>query len=328
MKTKAASYSVLPRPEAPAEGWRRIASNVLKLAVSLILILWILHDTNVQEIGTAVRKAEIWLLGTAFMLHGLGFALGALRWRLLLRARGSDASLKFLVESYLVGVLFNNFLPSTVGGDFYRTFDSWRLGQSKANAVAIVFIDRFLGILSLMFFALLALFSNTELTSKIPHITLWVGLGSLGLAVGIWILFMPPSWLMKFVRRQRIPLMPRIVHLMQALFAFQGQQGLLLKALMLSALLQINVVIHYFLISKAISLPIPVFSFLLIVPLATVITMLPISVNAIGVRESVFVYFFSHFSVSVPQAIAFAWIVYSMIVLQGIIGGVVYLYHR
>jgi hypothetical protein len=301
---------------------------VLKLAVSLTLILWILHDTNVQEIGAAVSKAEIWLLGTAFMLHGLGFALGSLRWRLLLRARGSNASLKFLVESYLVGVLFNNFLPSTIGGDFYRTFDSWRLGQSKANAVAIVFTDRFLGILSLMLFALLALFSNNALTSKIPHITLWVGLGSLGLAVGTWILFMPPSWLREFVRRQRIPLPPRIVHLMQALFAFQGQKLLLLKALILSSLLQLNVVVHYILISKAISLPIPVSSFLLIVPLATVITMLPISVNAIGVRESIFVYFFSHFSVSTPQAIAFAWIVYSMIVLQGIIGGAVYLYHK
>ena len=38
----------------------------------------------------------------------------------------------------MVALFFNNFLPSTVGGDVVRMYDSWRLGNSKSDAVTVV----------------------------------------------------------------------------------------------------------------------------------------------------------------------------------------------
>ena len=52
--------------------------------------------------------------------------------------------------------------------------------------------------------------------------------------------------------------------------------------------------------------------------------MLPISINGIGLRESVFVFFFSAFGVVKYQAIAFAWLAYGLVILQGLLGGIVY----
>ena len=309
-------------------GQRKLLLNLLKFVISAGLIYWMLRSTELSEIFAAIREATFGLLLIAISLHLMGFAIGAFRWRLLLRSRGSDASIRFLIESYIVGMFFNNFLPSTIGGDVYRTYDSWRLGQSKSSALAVVFVDRFLGLMTLVLFALLALFSANELTQSIPYLSLWLGLGLSGMVAVVWLLFFPPHWLPTFIANLKLPFGDKIRGILEAFLAFRGQRSVLVKALLLSALLQVNVIVHYYLIALALSLPVPFVSFFLIIPLATVITMLPISVNGIGVRENVYIFFFAPFAVSRPEAVAFAWIAYGMVVLQGLLGGILYALRR
>ncbi len=52
--------------------------------------------------------------------------------------------------------------------------------------------------------------------------------------------------------------------------------------------------------------------------------MLPISVNGIGLRENTFFFFLGIFGIIKSNAIAFAWIEFSFILIQGIIGGLIY----
>ncbi len=327
-KTESMSEAVSLPQRKGTMSKKSVLLNLLKIVVSGGLIYWILRGTNLAEIGTAVRGANVWLLILAFSLHLLGFTISAYRWRMLLRTRGSDTSIRFLLESYIVGMFFNNFLPSTIGGDVYRAYDSWRLGQSKASAMAVVFVDRFLGLLALMLFALLAMLNANELTASIPYLYLWVSLGIAGMLVFVWMIFMPPRWLPELVANLKMPFGNKIRGIIEAFLAFQGQRTVLLKALFLSALLQANVVVHYYLIARALNLPIPFFSFFLIIPLATVITMLPISVNGIGIRENSYIFFFAPFAISTPQAVAFAWVAFGMVVVQGVLGGIVYALRR
>ena len=312
----------------PAQKYKKLLLTLVKIAISSGLIYWILRGTHLGEIFAAVGRANGWLLVIAFSLHIVGFTLSAWRWRMLLRTRGSDASIPFLVESIIVGVFFNNFLPSTIGGDVYRAYDSWRLGQSRSGAVAVVFVDRFLGLLALMLFALLALLAANELTQNIPLLYVWVLLATAGMAAAVWLMFMPPHWLPELVAPTRLPFGNKLRSIIEAFLAFKGEREVLFKASGISVLLQANVVLHYYLIARALDLPIPFYTFFLIIPLATVITLLPISVNGIGVRENVYVFFFAPFAILRPEAVAFAWIAYGMVVLQGILGGIIYGWRR
>jgi len=283
-----------------------------------------LRGANLREVWQSIATASPWLLVSAFSLHFVGFTISAYRWRLLLRTRDSDATIPFLVRSYLVGVFFNNFLPSTIGGDVYRAYDSWKLGQSKSGAAAIVFVDRFLGLLALVLFALLALLSKNALTNKFPGLLVWVSLGAVGMSAVVWAIFMPPAWLIELSGRVKIPLGSKVRAVLDALWSFRGQRNVLLRALALSLLLQANVVIHYFLIAAALDLPVPLGSMFLIVPVATLVTMVPISVNGIGVREGVFVVLLAPFGISSAAALALAWIAYGMVVVLGGLGAVLY----
>lgn len=309
-------------PSAPPK--KQLALTLLKILVSAGLIYWLLQDTNLAEILAAMNSANLLLVALAASLHLIGFTLSAYRWRLLLRAQGADASILFLIKSYIVSVFFNNFLPSTIGGDAVRAYDSWRLGKSKSGAVAVIFVDRFLGLLALMLFALAALLVTDELTANIPFLYLWVLLGVTGMLVVVWLIFMPSRRVAALMANIRLPFWQKVQRLFEAFLAFQGRKDALVGALGLSLLLQANVVVHYYFIAKALALPVPLYSFFLIIPLVSVIMMIPVSINAIGLRENAFVFFLAAFGVLKPEAVAFAWVAYGLVLLQGVLGGIVY----
>jgi hypothetical protein len=301
---------------------------LLKLTVSTGLMFWLLGDANLGEAFGAMRSAEPWLVLLAASLHLVGFTLAAYRWRLLLRAQGHDASIRFLIESYVVGMFFNNFLPSTIGGDASRAYDVWRLHRSKSNAVAVVLMDRFFGLLALMLFAVIALPFARELTAGIPALHLWVGLSGAVMVAIVGMVFVPSPRMLGLIDALRFPLRARIGRMVQGFLAFQGRRGALFKALGLSLLLQANVVLYYFLIAEALELSVPLHIFFLVIPLVTVLLLLPISINAIGVREGAFVFFLAFYGVTKVEAVAFAWIAYALVLFQGLIGGVVYAVRR
>lgn len=299
-----------------------------KSIVSAALIYWILRGTHFREIFAAMSKANIWLLVLSFSLHFIGFYVSALRWQTLLRAQNVETNIFYLIKSYIVAVFFNHFLPSTVGGDTVRAYDSYRAGKNKTDAVTVIFVDRFLGISALMFYALIATFFAHNITQRIPYLYLWVILGAMGMAFIIWIIFLPSRKLLKLVERIHIPFSRKLQRILEKIiegfWKFKGQKKVLVKALGYSFVLQANVVLYYFLISVALDFHIPLYNFFLIVPLSIFIMMMPISINGIGLRENAFFFFLASFGIARPEAVAFAWIEYGILLLQGVLGGIVY----
>lgn len=291
--------------EAPPPAPRGRAGLWLRLAVSAALIAWILARTPFREVAAAFRSADPrWVLA-ALALNPLGYFSSVRRWRLLIRSQGGDAPLPFLVRSFLVGVFFNNFLPSTIGGDAVRVLDTARAGVGRARAIAIVFVDRFVGLLALMLFAVLGVLASGRLTERVPALYAWVTGGAAVLALIAALVFA----------------LPRIV---ATRFSFQWPVGVLARAFGWSLLLQTLVVLNGYFLSRALHVPIPLASFFLIVPLALFVTMLPVSINAIGVREGVWAFFFAAFGVPAALGVAVAWLDYGLVLLQALVGGMVY----
>jgi len=223
---------------------------------------------------------------------------------------------------------FRQLLPSTIGGDAFRVYDSWRAGARRETAVVSVAADRLMGLLALALVALAALLFSDTLVDRFTAIRPLVVFGGAVTLLGAWALFVPPSGLPAILRQAPawLPEPPRraLASLAEAIDAFRGRRGTLARALVLSVLLQLNVVLFYFVIAEALSLSVSLQSFFLIVPLATIIMLAPISINGIGVREGAFVVFLGALGVSRAEALAFAWLEYTCFLAFGVIGGIVY----
>ena len=121
-----------------------------KICLSFGLIFWLLRGADLATIWEKVQSANPVYLALAFTMFYAGFGLMSLRWRILLRVEDLDAPFWYLFRSINIAVLFNNLLPSIIGGDAYRMYDVWRLGGTKTKSVAIILIDRFLGMFALL----------------------------------------------------------------------------------------------------------------------------------------------------------------------------------
>ena len=89
-----------------------------------------------------------------------------------------------------------------------------------------------------------------------------------------------------------------------------------------------NVVIAYYLLAQSLGLPVPFLNYFLIIPAALLVLMAPVSINGIGLREGAFVFFLGLYGIGRAEAVAFAWIAYGVLLIQGVLGGLVYAFRR
>lgn len=293
--------------------------TVLRAAVSLALIAWIVRGTDLREVWATYRTADLRYIALAIALIPFGYFCSVSRWRLLLRAQGGDAALPFLYRSLMTGIFFNNFLPSTIGGDAIRAWDTARSGVSRPTALTIILVDRFVGLLALLAFATAGLLGAGRLTERVPDLALWVlGVGAV-MVVAAVVLFLPRR------RPGETPLsLGRVGRLTSALFTFRGHTRTLAAAFLWSLALQTLVVLNAWILAKALHVELGLAPFFLIVPLAVFLMMVPVSINGIGVRENLFVFFLAAFGVAEATGLAFAWLDYGLVLLQALAGGIVY----
>ncbi|MDH3464892.1 MAG: flippase-like domain-containing protein [Gammaproteobacteria bacterium] len=308
----------------------RLIFILVKICVSAGLIFWITREVDLTMVWISLRSANVWLLGLAFAMYFVGYFITAWRWRILLAAQGVVAPIAYLYQSFMVAIFFNNLLPSTIGGDLSRMYDSWRLGHRKGDAVSVVLIDRLLGMSALLLYALVATLWSAHVRQRLPMLLPLMILGCIAIALVLALLFYN-NWFSTALGSWcvRIPVLSKAFGAVAAaISAFRSNPIILYQALGLSLLLQLNVIAHFYVLAQSLGIIISFPAMFVVVPISIVVMMVPISINAIGVREVIFVYIFAVFGVPDSLALALAWIAFVFVILQGVLGGIVFMARR
>jgi len=305
---------------------------IAKLVFSASLIAWILQKTDLTAIWGSVKGADFGLVVTAFLFFYVGYFVIALRQRTLLAAQNIHVSMGFLLQSFAIGMFFTNLLPSTIGGDASRMYDVYRVAGSKSKAVSVILIDRFFGMFALVIFGFGAALIAPEVQQAVPGIALYLGLTVAAMGAVLWVVFGSGARLMDWF--MGLPLGPvsfvqRIVgKIISGLELFKGRKDVLVWAILWSFVLQLNVIVHFIILTWALDIVVPVAAMFVIVPIATILMLIPVSINGIGLRETIFVFLFGLYGASVESSVAFAWIALLLILIQGVVGGIVFLLRR
>jgi len=306
---------------------KRSGLLVLKLTVSAALLAYLLSTTDLQALAQRLRASDALLLGLAMVLYGLILGISTWRWRLLLQAQGYEAPLADLSASYLVATFFNNFLPSNIGGDVIRIRDSSRLTGSTATSLAVVAIDRIVGLGALYALAATAyLLGGPDVRRLAGATPVLIGLGLLfaGLA---YVFFRPgiARRLMELSRLSRLGWAQKQFETVQAaVHVYRARVGAVWAAFAGSVALQALVVVYYYNVARALHIPLPLDAAFLIVPLCTLVQTVPISFNGWGIRESVFILYFSQVGLPKESALAFSLLGAGLIVVLSLSGAVVW----
>jgi hypothetical protein len=255
----------------------------------------------------------------------LGLAIW--RWHVLLRAQGYPAPLRHLSASYLVATFFNNFLPSNIGGDLVRVRDGSRLTGSTTASLAIVAIDRILGLGALYVLAAIAF------TTGGPGVREFVGARAVVYLLGLLFallayLFFRPGIARRLVALSGLARWPfaqqRFDTIQAAVHVYRDQVGAVWLAFGASLTLQSLGVCYFYTVARSLAIDLPLGACFLIVPLSLLVQAVPISFNGWGVRESVFIVYFTQMGLSRESALAFSFLGAGLIVLLSFSGALVW----
>jgi len=289
-------------------------SKYLRIGVSIVLLAFIAWKTDWAVVGDHFAKLNgvYWLAAVASLV--LAQFASARRWQLFAREMRFERTLGQYSAYYFIGTYFNLLLPTSVGGDVMRV---WYLnGDSgrKMAALASVFLERVNGLLVLIALACVgAMFSPVELEWWM-NAAVW-GIG--GCAV-VGIALSPVLKHLKWLPKQRREQMQTMNSLMYVPNVVAG-------ATVMSIIVQVFGVVTLWCVGMSLGLDIPIAYCCILGPMVSLLTLLPISVNGMGVREFGTYLFLAGLGVdeSTSNTLAFLWFAVSVAV--SLMGGLVYL---
>lgn len=298
-----------------------------KILLSVALFAYVVVKVSPRDIWATVRRADPSLLLLAAGLLFLSNLVGSWLWARLLRAMGVQIPYRKAASYYFVGLFFNNFLPSNIGGDIARISDASKHATHVSPVFSATLMDRLIGVLAIAFVAVLASFAAIDRLhmAAIYLTTFLVFLLSLGLFLSIFSrkVLMAFEWPFRVVGARGIA--RAISRLMDDLHGFKSQGTALAVALAASTLVQVTrILVHYF-VGLALGVRVAMGAYFLFVPVLAALVSLPISMNGLGIREGAGVVLFQMAGMTNEQAFTVPFLTYLISVVISLLGGLIFL---
>ena len=309
-------------PRRPAR-----AAFLVKLTVSSLLLGILFWRVDRAAFLRSLQTLPLSLLLGCGALYVLGYLISIVRWQRLLRAEGIHLDLWRLGLVYFEGAFFNLFLPTVIGGDIVRGYLIYKMTSGHDASIASILVDRLAGFAALMLIAVMAL-TLAYGTLNDPQVALAI-LTVVACFTGVMLVLLN-GWLttrvsavVSLIGLARFQ--AKLHGLVDALQRYRRHHRALAQAFVLSVLLQALIIVTYYLIGVGLHLDVPLLYFFLFVPLITALSMLPVSVAGLGVREGGVIYFFGKVGVDAATALGMSLVWFSLTLLVSSLGGLAFL---
>lgn len=296
------------------------------LLLTVVLLFLVVRKVGLDELVQALTQADLMWVLFAVSLSPLIVFTGVIKWKILLKSQGVEIPLWRLYGLYLVGKFFNNFLPSNVGGDVVRGYELGRYTKDGAGAMASVFMERFTGFVVLIIMAVIAFITQINVINDI-RLTLAMAFAVTGLVGVLW-LIMDTRPLGLIERYIHFPLVEKVIPKFRkfhtSISAYRSQKRALALSLLWSLAFMLLAIANVYVCARAFHQSVPFLGVVVIVPIILVVSMVPLTINGLGIQEWAYVLLFT--LIGLPAAIGLS----TVILIRGkdyllaLIGGIIY----
>jgi uncharacterized protein (TIRG00374 family) len=286
---------------------RTVVRLVGTLLVTGLCTAYLVWKIDVGRTAHLLAHARI-----GYFLAALAIALVtvwpmAWRWRQLLRVRGVRERLRWLVRAYFVSYTAGQVLPTGVGGDAVRIYETARRhpGRGGVAAGSVLFERALGGATTLVLAAVGFLLAIGEYD---VGAYLWIELGFVIATIVLGFLLFSRrvrpllAWLAPLLERIRLERPMRAVY--EAIHAYRENVPLLFALFALTMLVQAARVAAIWLTGKAVGVELSPRPYYVLGPLLFLVMLVPFTINGLAVRESFFVNFLGNLHVNADAAFA------------------------
>jgi hypothetical protein len=251
------------------------------LALSLLIVL--LSREGWADIARVLRLISLWRFILCFFLMMLSRLSVAGRWHVLLRSAEVDITPVQTLKVTFAGLFASNFLPTTIGGDVVRLGGIIRLGFNQALSIASLIVDRLVGMAGMASALPLGIPALVHYRSAVITTLLYRSPAVLILTT------QSETWWARLLGKTRNAL----GHLFSALAIWLQQPKSLFAAFAFTWLHQLALYGQMWLLLRSMGESIPIWSIAGLWAATYFVTLLPVSVNGLGMQELSATFFFS-----------------------------------
>lgn len=297
---------------------------IAKLLVAAVIFWLISRFVDLGEAAALIFSADpTWLFAAGAL--ALPFALlESARWTVLMRALGQAFPFMASLIYTLVGWFFNIVSPANTGQDIFRAVQMTRLGMDKGLAIKSVIIFRLASFWSLLLVVI----------ATFPFALSFAG--SAGNQIVLTVIAACSCALMAFVL-----CLDAVRHILPTIFAHELAAKLLSPIKQLRSVLfrsnqsvQISVlgiavhlwrVLIIYVLALSLGIQVSYGQLVLLVPMALLVAMVPITISDWGTREAAFAFFLPWVTVSAEQAVGVSVLFGLYRICNGLPGAIVWL---
>lgn len=306
---------------------KRLAFGV-QVVVTVALLVLLFQKFDWALFQSAFSRTPRWFYLASFGVLAAGQALYVFKWRLVLGAMGFRVPFWRLAEQYLLGIFFNNFFPTMIGGDAARVYYLGRQ-EGYATVATSILVDRGLGFLSMAAWGSVLVWwlditTPAFVVARQVLTVLCVGLGA-ALAAALTFRLAPIVILLR-----RAPLLGRVAEMLELVRKrgrpLRRRPGVILAVVAAAFLYFLPfgwAYQTYFRLSGQVAVPYE--AILLVLIAISILSNIPISVNGIGLREQLHYLLFGSLGVSKELAVGISVIIFSQFLILSVLGGLVWL---
>jgi uncharacterized protein (TIRG00374 family) len=304
----------------------RAALTILVTALGTAYVAWKIDLSRTVDV---LASADPWYFLAAVALMTVTLWPMAWRWQWLLRAKGIHDSLGWLTRAYFVSYAAGQVLPTSVGGDAVRIFETMRRHPGNGGPVAAsVLLERALGGAATV--ALAAVGFALALGTYDVGAYLWVELVFVvgTIVAGVLVFSQRAGRLLAKGRPLLAPFrLDRIAgELWAALHSFRSHAGLLFAVFALTVALQAFRVLAIWCSGKAVGVELSPRVYYVMGPLLFLVMLVPFTINGLAVREAFFVSFLGNLGVGADEAFAAGFLFFIVTVVMSLPGAVILLW--
>lgn len=286
----------------------------LKVVVSFGLIAFFVWRVNFLHLVAAIEQTRFSFLLIGLVLYPLGQIICAIKWQYLARALGINRDLKPMVGLYFIGMFFNLFLPTSIGGDITRGMYLNPSGKAKSSFLSVL-VERGTGVISLILLASVAMLS--PIGAPLPEILRY----GFPLAGVLFFLFL---WVLPLLLQNTRTKLRDVI--CEDLIVFWKEPRIGVIAVLYSIVFYSILVSIHVCIARALNLNIPLPYHFITVGLASLASLIP-SFNGIGTRDGMYIYLLSLIGVNATYGLLFSVLWFLTMAISAFIGCFVYLIH-
>ena len=309
---------------------RPLFSLPSRIAISAILLAFIFALFDWDDFLGILRRIELAAVALMICVAGAERIFSAYRWYALVHGKSPSISCFAIFRITFVSVFLGQIVPGSIGVELVRINGLAKLTGDLALSFASVLVERFFALAALAFLVLMGLaISPTILPAEISMVA-WLGLILLSVGLVVFMNARVRTLTMKLVDVSVLRFLSGgLSKLYSALDKYRSQPGVLALAALYGLVFQLIRVTLYGVGAWALGMDIPLNYLLVVVPVAVIARLLPISVGGLGIREVSLVSLLGLVGALPEAAVSLSLLVYLMELVAGAApGALIYVFSR